>query len=90
MSLEAPDYRRLINELQSVITDTLKLLDDFEDTGMNEHMVEDYERLHGILNTAITDQRRYQAELLAVLRKDAAKTTGGASSGHGSGASDKP
>ena len=89
MNLEAPDYRRLINELQSVITDTLKLLDDFEDTGMNEHMVEDYERLHGILNTAITDQRRYQAELLAVLRKDA-NATGGASSGHGSGASDKP
>ncbi len=71
MSLKAPDYRHLINELQDVITGTLKLLDDFEDTGMNEHMADDYDRLHSILSTAITDQRRYQAELLALLRKDA-------------------
>ena len=88
MNLKAPDYRHLIDELQSVITDTLKLLDDFEDTGMNEHMVDDYDRLHSILNTAITDQRRYQAELLAVLRKDA-KASGEASSGHDSGANDE-
>ena len=69
MSLNTTDYRRLIDELQEVIMDTLTLLNDFEETGMNDHMVDDYDRLHGILNTAITDQRRYQTELLALLRK---------------------
>ena len=69
MNLKAADYRRLINELQEVIMGTLKLLDDFEDTGMDEQMVDDYDHLHRILNTAIADQRRYQTELLTLLRK---------------------
>ena len=68
MSLKAPDYRHLIDELQDVITDTLNLLDGFEETGMNERMADDYDQLHRILKTAITDQRRYQAELLALLK----------------------
>ena len=65
------DYRRLINELQAVIQDTLTLLDAFENSGMNERMVADYDQLHGILNTAIADQRRYHAELMTLLRRDA-------------------
>ena len=48
---------------------TLTLLNDFEETGMDDHMADDYDRLHGILNTAIADQRRYQSELLSLLRK---------------------
>ena len=69
MSLKANDYRRLIDELQEVIMGTLTLLNDFEETGMDDHMADDYDRLHGILNTAIADQRRYQSELLSLLRK---------------------
>lgn len=70
MPLKPADYHHLINELQGVIIDTLRLLDDFEETGMNQHMVNDYDHLHRILKTAIADQRRYQGELLTLLRKN--------------------
>ena len=68
--MQESDYRKLIDELQAVIRNTLKLLDAFEDSGMNEHMIDDYERLHSILNTAIADQRRYHAELISLLKQN--------------------
>ena len=58
------DYRRLIAQLQEVINDTVKTIDDFEARGMNGELQAEYEQLHAILQKATADQRRYQHALL--------------------------
>lgn len=62
------DYRRLIAQLQEVINDTVKTIDDFEARGMNDELQAEYEQLHTILQKATADQRRYQHALLESIR----------------------
>tara|TARA_A100000171_G_C2114360_1_gene136952 strand:+ start:884 stop:1129 length:246 start_codon:yes stop_codon:yes gene_type:complete len=62
------DYRRLIAQLQEVINDTVKTIDDFEAKGMNNDLQAEYEQLHAILRKATADQRRYQHALLESIR----------------------
>ncbi|MGP5018839.1 hypothetical protein ACTXK7_14505 [Vreelandella alkaliphila] len=53
------DHQRVINELQQVIDDTQAMLTRFEETGMNEEMPADYDKLLTILDDAIKQQRKH-------------------------------
>ncbi len=59
------DHQRVINELQQVIDDTQATLTRFEETGMDEEMPADYDKLLTILDDAITQQREHTQALLS-------------------------
>lgn len=58
------EYLQVIGELQTVIADTQATLQRFEDTGMDKEMPEDYEKLLGILDGAVKQQREHTKAML--------------------------
>jgi len=58
------NHQKITDELQGVIDDTQYTIDRFEDTGMDEQIPEDYEKLLDILDDAVKQQR---AHTLAIL-----------------------
>lgn len=60
------EHRRVIDGLQGVIEDTLKTIDSFEATGMDEQMPGDYEKLPDILDDAVKQQREHVMVMLLV------------------------
>lgn len=59
------DYQRIIDELETVISDTKTLMARFEATGFDETMSDDYLALHELYTRMIEEQRRYTQEMLA-------------------------
>ncbi|NOG31189.1 hypothetical protein HLB35_04345 [Halomonas sp. TBZ9] len=61
----SPEERQhVINELQKVIDDTQATLSRFEATGMADEMREDYDKLLGILDDAVKQQREHTQVML--------------------------
>ncbi len=58
------EEQHVIDELQTVISDTQATLQRFEDTGMDQEMPEDYEKLLTILDDAIKQQREHTRVML--------------------------
>lgn len=58
------DHQHVINELQKVIDDTQHTIDRFENTGMDDEMPEDYEKLLAILDDAVKQQREHTQAML--------------------------
>ena len=52
-------HQIIIDRLQNIIADTIRLMDQFEEKDMVEPMAEDYEKLHTILTKAIQKQRKH-------------------------------
>lgn len=64
MGMKSGEIQQLINELQSVIDDTRKTINRFEEAGMDEQMPEDYDKLLEILGDAVTQQREHTLAML--------------------------
>lgn len=58
------DYHRIVEELESLIVDTRKLMSQFEDKSMHEAMPDDYAKLELIITQALKKQRHYTQEML--------------------------
>lgn len=58
-------HQKIINDLQNIITETIDLMDRFEEKGMQEDMAADYQELHEILARATKQQRQHMQALLA-------------------------
>ncbi|XGA79751.1 hypothetical protein OR573_14925 [Halomonas sp. CH40] len=58
------EHKHVINELQEVIDDTQATLSRFEATGMDDEMREDYDKLLGILDDAVKQQREHTQVML--------------------------
>ena len=58
------EHQQVIGELQVVIDDTQTTLERFEATGMNEQMPGDYDKLLGILDDAVKQQREHTKVML--------------------------
>ena len=58
------DLQRVIDELQTLIDETQQTLTRFEETGMDEELPEDYQKLLEILDGAIKQQREQTKALL--------------------------
>lgn len=63
--MDEPSYQRVIDELQTLIDDTQATLKRFEETGMDEQMTEDYDKLLEVLDNAIKQQREHTLAMLA-------------------------
>ncbi|MGE6608848.1 hypothetical protein ACQKE4_20455 [Halomonas sp. NPDC076908] len=63
--MTADEHKRVIDELQALIDDTLQTLKRFEATGINEEMTEDYEKLLDILDSAVKQQREHTQLMLS-------------------------
>ncbi|WP_062360851.1 hypothetical protein [Vreelandella aquamarina] len=61
------DHQQVINQLQGVIDNTQYTIDRFEATGMDEQMPGDYEKLLGILDDAVKQQREHTQVMLGLL-----------------------
>ncbi|RUR25699.1 hypothetical protein ELY33_17685 [Vreelandella andesensis] len=59
------EHQQVIEELQTLINDTQQTLTQFEEKGMDEEMPADYERLLGILDGAIKQQREHTLAMLS-------------------------
>jgi hypothetical protein len=59
------EHQRVIDELQVVIDDSQAMLKRFENTGMEDEMPEDYEKLLAILDDAVTRQREHTQAMLS-------------------------
>ncbi|MBR2514864.1 MAG: hypothetical protein IKE45_12820 [Halomonas sp.] len=59
------EQQHVIDELQALINDTQATLKRFEDTGMDEQMLEDYDKLLEVLDNAIKQQREHTLAMLA-------------------------
>lgn len=57
-------HQKIIDKLQNVITETLDLMDRFEEKGMQGEMAADYQELHEILAKATKKQRRHMQALI--------------------------
>ena len=64
MTTTPDDHQRVIEELQTVIDDTQQTIDRFDATGMQEEMPVDYDKLLGIVNDAVTQQREHTLAML--------------------------
>ncbi|WP_462321408.1 hypothetical protein [Halochromatium sp.] len=53
------DYRHLLNELESLLRETAETLQRFEETGMDEQLHEDYQKLLTIQAEAQREQQIY-------------------------------
>lgn len=62
--MKSDERQQLIDELQGVIDDTKKTIDCFEETGMDEQIPEDYDKLLEILGDAVTQQREHTLAML--------------------------
>ncbi len=60
------DYRQVLNELESLLRETAATLQHFEETGMDEQLHEDYQKLLSIQAEALREQQIY----LDALRQD--------------------
>ena len=58
------EYQRVIEDLDTLITDTRQLIARFEDTGMNDEMPDDYAKLEFTISEALKQQRHYTQEML--------------------------
>lgn len=58
------EYRQVIGELENLIVATRGTLARFEETGMDEQMPADYQRLCDIYTKAVNDQRAYTLAML--------------------------
>lgn len=58
-------HQKIIDELQDVITQTIDLINRFEDKNMQAAQAQDYEQLHQILAQATKQQRRYIRKMIA-------------------------
>lgn len=59
-SLTPDEHQVVINELQELILKAIDLINRFESTGMDEKMLDDYEKLQDILDEAIQKQRKHR------------------------------
>ncbi|WP_248730119.1 hypothetical protein [Vreelandella populi] len=71
--MSSADCQRMIDELDRVLKETRELMTRFEETGMNERMERDYDKLHDIYSRTVKDQWHYTQALLALgaLNQDA-------------------
>ncbi|WP_040241372.1 hypothetical protein [Chromohalobacter japonicus] len=58
------EYQRVVEELNTLITDTRQLIARFEDTGMDNEMPDDYTRLELMVSEALKQQRHYMQKVL--------------------------
>tara|TARA_R110001599_G_scaffold227036_6_gene426124 strand:- start:208 stop:402 length:195 start_codon:yes stop_codon:yes gene_type:complete len=58
------EYQHVIDKLQLLITETQATLKRFEETGMDTHMRDDYDKLLDVLDAAIKQQREYTQGML--------------------------
>lgn len=58
------EHDHVINELQALIDDTNDTLKRFEDTGMDDGMPEEHEKLLTILDDAVKQQREHTQVML--------------------------
>ena len=61
------DHQHVIDKLQELIVDIQAALKRFEETGMDDSMSEDYEKLLEILYSAVKQQRAHTSEMLSNL-----------------------
>lgn len=59
-TLTHSEHQIVIDELQEVILKAINLINRFESTGMEEKMLDDYEKLQDILDEAIQKQRKHR------------------------------
>ncbi|MBK5941910.1 hypothetical protein CCR96_22235 [Halochromatium roseum] len=53
------DYRHVLNELESLLRDTAETLERFVETGMDQELPEDYQKLLAIQAEALHEQQVY-------------------------------
>lgn len=58
------EHQHVIDELQAVIDETQQTIERFEDTGLEDDMPEDYEKLLVILDDAVKQQREHTPAML--------------------------
>ena len=58
------EHQQVIDELQGVIDDTQHTIERFEATGMDEQVLEDYDKLLGILDGAVKQPRVHVMAML--------------------------
>lgn len=54
----------VIDELQDLITQTIELMNRFEDKAIQKTLAEDYKKLHHILTKATKQQRQHMQTLI--------------------------
>lgn len=64
MSMTTNEYEQVIDDLENLIAETRATLVRFEDSGMDEKIPADYQRLHDIYAKAVNDQRAYTLAIL--------------------------
>lgn len=60
----------VIDELQDLITQTIELMDRFEDKDMQQTLTADYKKLHRILTNATKQQRLHMQALIDSQKTD--------------------
>ncbi|QGQ71485.1 hypothetical protein [Halomonas sp. PA16-9] len=58
------EYQQVIDKLQLLISETQTTLKRFEETGMDTHMQDDYDKLLDVLDAAIKQQREHTQGML--------------------------
>lgn len=53
------DYRHVLNELESLLQETAETLERFVETGMDQELPEDYQKLLAIQAEALHEQQVY-------------------------------
>ncbi|WP_269900007.1 hypothetical protein [Paenalcaligenes faecalis] len=61
-------HQSLINQLQTIILQTITLIDRFEDKQMQAQLPADYAQLYEVLENSIQQQRKLQKELIEKAR----------------------
>ena len=57
-------HQSLIDQLQTIILQTITLIDRFEDKQMQAQLPADYAQLYEVLENSIQQQRKLQKELI--------------------------
>ncbi|WP_298053350.1 hypothetical protein [uncultured Paenalcaligenes sp.] len=61
-------HQSLIDQLQTIILQTITLIDRFEDKQMQAQLPADYAQLYEVLENSIQQQRKLQKELIEKAR----------------------
>ena len=61
-------HQPLIDQLQTIILQTITLIDRFEDKQMQAQLSADYAQLYEVLENSIQQQRKLQKELIEKAR----------------------
>lgn len=61
-------HQSLIDQLQTIILQTITLIDRFEDKKMQAQLPADYAQLYEVLENSIQQQRKLQKELIKKAR----------------------